>query len=176
MPGMGIDLGGIAKGFIADDLKKYLLGQGVKGALINLGGNVLCIGGKEEGEPFYVGIQQPFAQRSQTIAAVAVKDVSVVSSGIYERYFKTEDGAMYHHIINPVTGYPYKNDLLGVTILSENSVDGDGLSTACFALGREKGIEYINSLEGVYAVFITEDEKLWYSDGFEQFLKEGESG
>lgn len=176
MPGMGIDLGGIAKGFIADDLKKYLLGQGVKGALINLGGNVLCIGGKEDGEPFYVGIQQPFAQRSQTIAAVAVKDVSVVSSGIYERYFKTEDGAMYHHIINPVTGYPYKNDLLGVTILSENSVDGDGLSTACFALGREKGIEYINSLEGVYAVFITEDEKLWYSDGFEQFLKEGESG
>ena len=66
--------------------------------------------------------------------------------------------------------------MLGVTILSENSVDGDGLSTACFALGREKGIEYINSLEGVYAVFITEDEKLWYSDGFEQFLKEGESG
>ncbi|RKI38679.1 FAD:protein FMN transferase [bacterium D16-51] len=176
MPGMGIDLGGIAKGFIADDLKKYLLGQGVKGALINLGGNVLCIGGKEDGEPFYVGVQQPFAQRSQTIAAVAVKDVSVVSSGIYERYFKTEDGAMYHHIINPETGYPYENDLLGVTILSEKSVDGDGLSTTCFALGREKGIEYVNSLEDVYAVFITEDEKLWYSDGFEKFLKEGESG
>ena len=175
MPGMGIDLGGIAKGFIADDLKKYLEEQGVKGGLINLGGNVLCIGEKEGGEPFYVGVQQPFAQRNQTVAVVAVQDISVVSSGIYERYFETEDGKLYHHIINPKTGYSYENDLLGVTILSEKSADGDGLSTTCFALGREKGIAYINSLEGVYAMFITKDEKLWYSNGFEEFIRKEES-
>lgn len=171
MPGMGIDLGGIAKGFIADELKQYLEEQGVKGGLINLGGNVLCIGEKEGEEPFLVGVQQPFAQRNQTVAVVAVKDISVVSSGIYERYFETEKGKLYHHIINPETGYSYENDLLGVTILSEKSVDGDGLSTTCFALGREKGTEYINSLDGVYAMFITKDEKLWYSDGFEDFLE-----
>ena len=175
MPGMGIDLGGIAKGFIADDLKKYLEEQGVKGGLINLGGNVLCVGEKEGGEPFYVGVQQPFAQRNQTVAVVAVQDISVVSSGIYERYFETEDGKLYHHIINPKTGYSYENDLLGVTILSEKSADGDGLSTTCFALGREKGIAYINSLEGVYAMFITKDEKLWYSNGFEEFIRKEES-
>ncbi|HBI60688.1 MAG TPA: thiamine biosynthesis protein ApbE [Lachnospiraceae bacterium] len=171
MPGMGIDLGGIAKGFIADQLKQYLEEQGVKGGIINLGGNVLCIGEKDGGEPFLIGVQQPFAQRNQTVAVVAVKDISVVSSGIYERYFETEKGEMYHHIINPETGYSYENDLLGVTILSEKSVDGDGLSTTCFALGREKGTEYINSLDDVYAMFITKDEKLWYSDGFEDFLE-----
>ena len=133
MPGMGIDLGGIAKGFIADDLKKYLEEQGVKGGLINLGGNVLCVGEKEGGEPFYVGVQQPFAQRNQTVAVVAVQDISVVSSGIYERYFETEDGKLYHHIINPKTGYSYENDLLGVTILSEKSADGDGSKSTIYA-------------------------------------------
>lgn len=171
-PGMGIDLGGIAKGFIADELKQYLKKQGVTSALINLGGNVLCLGGKSEEADFRVGIQQPFADRNETIAAVKVRDLSIVSSGIYERYIEAEDGTLYHHIINPKTGYSYDNDLLGVTILSEKSVDGDGLSTTCFSLGREKGLSYINSLQGVYAMFITKDEKLWYSDGFEEFLLE----
>lgn len=171
-PGMGIDLGGIAKGFIADDLNAYLRENGVTGAMINLGGNVLCLGEKEGGEPFRIGVQQPFADRNQTVAAVEVRDMSVVSSGIYERYFETEDDVLYHHIIDPKTGYSYENDLLGVTILSEKSVDGDALSTTCFALGREKGMEYVDSLEGVYALFITKDEKLWYSEGFETFLLE----
>ena len=169
-PGVGLDLGGIAKGFIADDLKAYLMEQGVTGATINLGGNLLCIGGKNEKEAFHIGIQQPFADRNETIAAVKVKDFSVVSSGIYERYFKTEDGILYHHILDPRTGYSYENDLLGVTILSEKSVDGDALSTTCFAMGKEKGIAYVNSLDDVYALFITKDEKLWYSKGFEAFL------
>lgn len=169
-PGMGVDLGGIAKGFIADDLKNYLKGQGVLRAFIYLGGNVLCFGGKSETEAFRIGIQQPFADRNEIAAAVEVRDFSVVSSGIYERYIKTEDGKMYHHILNPQTGYSYDNDLSGVTILSEKSVDGDGLSTTCFAMGKEKGLRYIDSLEGVYAVFITKDGKLWYSDGMKDFL------
>lgn len=172
MPGMGLDLGGIAKGFIADDLKAYLKKNGVKAAVINLGGNVLCIGSKEGNTPFQIGVQQPFAERDKTVAAVAVKDMSVVSSGIYERYIKTKDGKFYHHIIDPKTGYSYDNDLLGVTILSKKSVDGDGLSTTCFAYGKKKGLEFINSLDDVYAMFITKDEKVWYSDGFEKYLLE----
>ncbi len=172
MPGMEIDLGGIAKGYIADRLKEHLQEGGVTGAIISLGGNILCIGEKSDGTPFRIGIQQPFADRQETIAAIAVTDVSVVSSGIYERYIETEDGTLYHHILNPYTGYSYENELLGVTIVSERSVDGDGLSTVCFALGTERGMEFAESLDGVEAVFITKDGKLHYTSGFEKMLCE----
>lgn len=172
MPGMTIDLGGIAKGYIADRLKEHLQEGGVTGAIISLGGNILCIGEKSDGTPFRIGIQQPFADRQETIAAIDVTDVSVVSSGIYERYIETEDGTMYHHILNPHTGYSYENELLGVTIVSEKSVDGDGLSTVCFALGAERGMELAESLDGVEAVFITKDGELHYSSGFEKMLCE----
>lgn len=171
-PGMELDLGGIAKGFIADGLKEYLLECGVTGAVISLGGNVLCVGSKAEGQDFKIGVQQPFADRNETVAVLQVSDISVVSSGIYERCFE-KDGRLYHHILSPKDGLPLDNDLMAVTILSEKSVDGDGLSTTCFALGREDGMQYINSLEGTYAMFITKDEKLWYSDGFEKFVVEG---
>lgn len=172
MPGMGLDLGGIAKGFIADELKEYLRAHGVSSAIINLGGNILCLGSKANAAPFQIGVQQPFADHDKTVAAVAVKDMSVVSSGIYERYIQTKDGRFYHHIIDPKTGYSYENNLLGVTILSKKSVDGDGLSTTCFAYGKKKGLEFINSLDDVYAMFITKDEKVWYSDGFQEYLLE----
>lgn len=168
-PGMGIDLGGIAKGYIADGLKCELKKQGVSSGLINLGGNVLCIGKKPDGKKFSIGIQQPFADRNETVAAVSVEDMSVVSSGIYERYIK-QDGKIYHHILNPRTGYSYDNDLMAVTILSEKSVDGDGLSTTCFSLGKEKGIEMINGMEGVYAMFITREEEIFYSEGMKKFI------
>lgn len=170
MPGMGIDLGGIAKGFIADELKAYLEKKGVKSAVIDLGGNVLCIGKKDPKTPFHIGIQQPFADRNETIAAVSVDGLSIVSSGIYERYFKTEDGTLYHHILNPKTGYSYDNDLMAVTILSKKSVDGDGLSTSCFAMGKKEGLAFINNIDDVEAVFITKDEKMHYSKGFSKYL------
>ncbi len=134
-PGMGIDLGGIAKGYIADQLKSYLCQNGVTSGLIDLGGNILCIGSKEDGQDFHIGIQQPFADRNEMIAAVSVSSRSIVSSGIYERYITAEDGKLYHHILDPSTGYPYENGLNGVTVISEKSVDGDGLSTTIFALG-----------------------------------------
>lgn len=162
---MAIDLGAIAKGYIADRIKDYLLEEGVKSAMINLGGNVLCVGSKPDGTPFNIGIQKPFADRNETIAVIGIDDLSVVSSGIYERYFEV-DGKFYHHILNPATGYPYDTDLVAVTIISKKSVDGDGLSTSCFALGLEDGLELINSLDDTYAVFITSDYELHYSDGF----------
>jgi thiamine biosynthesis lipoprotein len=167
---MQIDLGAIAKGYIADRVKEYLQEQGVKSAMINLGGNVLCVGEKPTGEAFKVGIQKPFADRNEIVATMELKDKSVVSSGVYERYFK-QDGKLYHHILDPKTGYSYENNLIAVTIISPKSVDGDGLSTSCFALGLEDGLKLINSIEGVHAVFITDDYKLHYSDGFFDNIK-----
>lgn len=164
---MGIDLGAIAKGYIADRIKEYLSDQGVKSAMIDLGGNVLTMGEKPGGEPFKVGIQKPFADRNEVVASMDIKDLSVVSSGVYERYFM-KDGILYHHIINPTTGYPYDNGLISVTIISPKSVDGDGLSTSCFSLGLDKGMELINSLDDTYAVFITDDYVLHYSEGFRE--------
>lgn len=166
---MGFDLGAIAKGYIADRLKEFLLEQGVESAMINLGGNVLCVGNKPDGSAFKIGIQKPFADRNETVAVMELKDVSVVSSGIYERYF-TVDGKEYHHILNPKTGYPYESDLVSVTIISKDSVDGDGLSTSCFSLGLEKGLELINSLNDTHAVFITNDYELHFSDGFHKAI------
>lgn len=165
--GMGLELGAIAKGYIADKIKEFLISEGIESAVIDLGGNVLCIGTRPDGEAFRVGIQKPFADRNETVATAGIRDRSVVSSGIYERYFE-KDGKLYHHILNPKSGYPYENGLTAVTILSDESVDGDGLSTVCFALGLEKGLELINSLPDTQAVFITEDGELHYSEHFEE--------
>ncbi len=166
-PGMQLELGAVAKGFIADRVKAYLLENGVKSAIINLGGNVLLIGEKPDGSAFHVGVQKPFENRDSVVVAISeLKDVSMVSSGIYERYFYDEDGNFYHHILDSKNGYPCKNNLLQVTIVSKESAVGDALSTACFALGLEEGLKLINSLEDVYAVFITSDGKLHFSDGY----------
>lgn len=159
------DVGAIAKGYIADRLKDFLVKKGVNSAIINLGGNVLCIGSKPDGTPFKVGIQKPFADRNETEAVMDITGKSVVSSGIYERCFK-QNGKLYHHILNPKTGYPYDNSLVSVTIISDQSVDGDALSTTCFALGLEDGLKFAEK-KGVQAVFITEDYELHYTDGFQ---------
>lgn len=165
-----LDLGAVAKGFIADEIKAYLTSQGVNSAMINLGGNVLCVGNKPDGAAFKIGIQKPFADRNETIATMEITDKSVVSSGIYERFFE-ENQRLYHHLLNPKTGYPYNNGLISVTIISDLSVDGDGLSTACFALGLEKGMALIESLPQTDAIFITEDYEMHYSKDFETIYK-----
>lgn len=163
------DVGAIAKGYIADRLKDFLVKKGVKSAIINLGGNVLCIGSKPDGTPFKIGIQKPFADRNETEAVMDITGKSVVSSGIYERCFK-QGGKLYHHILNPKTGYPYDNSMISVTIISDQSVDGDALSTTCFALGLEDGLKFAEK-KGVQAVFITEDYKLHYTDGFRDEIR-----
>ena len=162
-----IELGAIAKGYIADRLKDYLISQGVKSAIINLGGNVLCIGGKPDDSSFKIGIQKPFADRSETIAVMDIKDKSVVSSGVYEMCFE-QDGTLYHHLLNPRTGYPYDNGLIAVTIISDESVDGDALSTTCFALGLEDGMKLAESLDNVQAFFVTSDYEIHYTKDFQK--------
>lgn len=166
-----IDLGAIAKGFIADEIKAYLIEEGVGSAIINLGGNVLCVGARPDETPFRIGIQRPFAERNEVAGALDIEDMSVVSSGVYERHF-TQDGVNYHHLLNPRTGYPYENGLVQVTIISRDSVDGDGLSTTCFALGIEEGSELIESMEDIYGIFMAEDGSIYYTEGAQAFVSE----
>lgn len=159
-----IDLGGIAKGYIADKMKEFLIQKGVKSATINLGGNTLCIGSKPDNSPFMIGIQKPFSEQGEVLLGIKITDYSVVTSGTYERFFRL-DNKLYHHILNPLTGYPYDNDLTSVTIISEKSVDGDGLSTSCFALGLKDGMKLIDSLDNTYAIFVTNEGEIYYSKG-----------
>lgn len=160
-----LDLGFIAKGYIADRIKEYLVSQGVTSALINLGGNVLAIGSKPDGSPFKVGVQEPFAPAGATAYTLPVTDQSVVSSGNYERYFE-KDGRIYHHILDTETGYPVWNNLSEVTVLCDSSMEGDALSTACFILGAEKGMALIESLPDTEAIFITSDGEILRSGRF----------
>ena len=161
-----IDLGGIAKGYIADRMAEYLRGEGVTSAIIDLGGNLYCLGTKPGGQLFQVGIQYPYEDRQTVIGSLPAEDLSVVTSGVYERCF-TVDGKLYHHILDTTTGYPVENDLLSVTIISDASVDGDALSTSCFALGMEAGMSLIENLEGVEAIFITNDFATHITSGLE---------
>ena len=164
-----IDLGAIAKGYIADRLGELLRERGVENAIIDLGGNILCLGNKPDGSDFKVGIQYPYRGSNISITSAAISNMSVVTSGVYQRYFEAE-GKTYHHILDPETGYSLNNGLLSVSIISENSVDCDALSTTVFALGLEDGMELVNSLENVWAVFITEDMDIIYSEGFEDMF------
>ena len=159
-----LDLGGIAKGYTADQLKNLLQNKKVTSAIINFGGNILTIGSNNN-KDFNIGIIKPFGENANDYSAkLKVKDMSVVTSGIYERYFK-KNNKIYHHILNPKTGYPVENNLFSVTIISESSIEGDALSTSVFVMGLSKGLSLINSLENIYAVFITKDYKIHLSDG-----------
>lgn len=154
--GRQIDLGGIAKGYIADKATEYLKEKGVKRALINFGGNICMIG------EYKIGIKKPFD--SSVLASVSLKDKCAVTSGIYERYIET-DGKIYHHILDPETGYGVENELAAVTVIGESATDCDALSTVCMLLGRQKGLEIINGTGQTEAVFIDRDNNITLSSG-----------
>ncbi len=160
-----IDVGGIAKGFIADEVKQLLVDNDVKYGLLNFGGNVLTIGDKPSGDSYVIGLRNPHGNISDIIGTVKVKDKSVVTSGVYERFFMF-DGVRYHHILDPKTGFPSNNGLLSVTIISEHSIDGDAFSTSLFLLGVEDGLNLVNGVEGIEAMFITKSGDYIYSENF----------
>ena len=166
-PDAQLDLGFLAKGAIADRLKAFFLQKNITSALINLGGNVLAVGQKPDGTAFRTGIKKPFSETNELVDIVALKDQSLVSSGNYERCFR-ENGVLYHHILDPRTGYPADTGLSSVTILSDSSTDGDALSTSCFLLGYEKGRELIDSLPDVEALFLLSDGTIYRTKGFPQ--------
>ena len=163
-PGMQLDLGGIAKGWIADDIADYLEANGARHVLINLGGNVRLLGGKPDGQPFRIGMQDPFDGRGNYLGVFTVEEGSIVSSGVYERYFEA-DGVRYHHILDTESGFPVDNGLAAVTVLSDFSMDGDALSTALFALGLEAGLELVMTLDRVEAAFVTMERDIVLTPG-----------
>ncbi|MCB2311766.1 FAD:protein FMN transferase [Clostridium tagluense] len=162
--GQAIDLGAIAKGYTADEIKKVLIDNKVNSALINLGGNVFAVGSKPDGTSWNIGIQNPLDTRGQYLGTISVTDKSMVTSGNYERYFIV-DGKRYHHIFDPKTGYPSEAGLISTTIVSDNSIDGDALSTSTYILGLSKGIKLIESIKGVEAIFVTSDKKVYVTAG-----------
>lgn len=159
--GMEIDLGAIAKGYIADVVRQFLYQHHVYHALINLGGNVLALGRPQNGGQagWAVGLQKPFGDNGELIGVIHVANKSVVTSGIYERYFEC-DGRLYHHILDPKTGYPLDNELLSVTIISDASIDGDIYTTLIYGLGVEKGMAYLSRLPHIDAIFVTKDRRV----------------
>lgn len=167
---MKIDLGGIAKGYAADKIYEYLKQEKLERALINLGGNIYVLGDKEDNQPFSIGIQDPTKPRGNSIGYIKVSNKSVVTSGIYERYFE-ENNKIYHHMIDPHTGYPFDNNLSSVTIISDKSIICDALSTTTFGLGIDDGLKLAESLDGVDAIFITKDKKIYLSDNLKTKFK-----
>ena len=169
-PGMIIDLGGIAKGYTADVIAQTLKDEGVEKAIIDLGGNIYALGEKAENTLWRIGIQNPDQTRGEIVGSINVKDKSIVTSGIYERFIE-QDGVKYHHILSPKSGYPYDNEIAGVTIISDKSIDGDALSTSVFSMGITKGLEFINSLPDTEAIFITKDHKIYLTEGSQEIFK-----
>lgn len=177
-PEMMLDLGGIAKGYIADRTAEYLRSRGVTSGIVNLGGNIEVIGGKDtafvygdhDQEDFSLGIRDPRSDAGDLLGIYPGKDITIVTSGTYERFIEV-DGVKYHHILDPNTGYPVETDVEQVSIIASagHSVDCDGLSTACLALGTEKGTELIRTLnkDGRYgdieAIFVTSDGDVAYT-------------
>ena len=161
--GMSLDLGGIAKGFAADQLVAIAQEAGVQRALFDLGGNIYAFGAKADGSPWRVGVKNPQSPAGEPALAVAVKDSSIVTSGMYERFFE-QDGVRYHHILNPATGFPVWNDVQSVTIVSKSSMLADALSTSVFILGQEKGLELLEA-EAAEGVIIAVDNKVYPTSG-----------
>lgn len=163
-----LQFGAIAKGYIADEMKAVLLDHGIRNGILSLGGNVLTIGEnpvKQSG--WVIGITDPF-DPEQITATLSAEDASVVTSGNYERYFE-ENGVRYHHILDPETGYPADSGLISTTIIAESSLTCDALSTAAYVLGAKDGMALIERMDGVEAVFITEDGEFLTSSGISDY-------
>ncbi len=161
--GAQIDLGGIAKGYVADRLAELYVAEN-KGGVINLGGNIMLP--KTRKKPYKIGITDP-KDTTKTAAVVEVTDGAVVTSGTYQRSF-TKDGKLYHHILDTATGYPAETGIASATILTESATAADALSTTVICMGKTEGLRLINSLEDTEAVIITDSGEILLSDGLEQ--------
>lgn len=168
-PAARIDLGGIAKGYIADALAGELVAHGCDCAFVNLGGNVLTVGARPDGAPWRIGVRDPKCPEKMR-AVLPVVGKSVVTSGLYERNF-TKDGVFYHHILNPKDGMPVKTDVGGATIVSDLSLDGDGFSTTLFALGVEGALDFVESRPGLEAIVIDRDDEVHVTSGLRDSIQ-----
>lgn len=153
--GTELDLGGVAKGYIADRVAEYLTEQGVSAFCINMGGNVVTHGRKPNGALWTIGIRDPNGTPEQSEEVLSAENAAIVTSGNYERFFLL-DGVRYHHILDPKTGMPVQNGLASVTIVGTESALCDALSTACFVLGEQAGVPLLNHYD-VRAIFLYEN-------------------
>jgi thiamine biosynthesis lipoprotein len=160
--GQSLDLGGIAKGFAADQVKVILLDNDVKSALINLGGNIVAIGRRPDGRPWRLGIQKPFAAVGEYIGTALAQDCTVVTSGLYENHF-IYNNRMYHHILDSITGWPCESGLLSITAIGECSMDMDALTTVIYTQGLKKGTELLKTY-GSNGIFITSEKQVYVTD------------
>lgn len=179
-PGMEIDLGAVAKGYIADKVKKFLLSRGIQHALINLGGNIhslspnllsassptsSAVSDNTEGalsSGWRIGLKKPFAEKDAYIGTFRITNQSVGTSGIYERYFQYQ-GKLFHHILDRHTGYPIENNLQSVTVISESSLEGEYWSTRLFGAGLVEGMKMLETEQNIQAIFITKDNRVYLS-------------
>jgi thiamine biosynthesis lipoprotein len=168
--GMALDLGGIAKGYAADEAVRIIKQTRIPGAIIDLGGNIFAYGSKDKDSqgkrnaPWRIGVQNPLDTRGAYIGVIETKNKSIVTSGIYERYMEF-DGKRYHHLLSTKDGYPVDNGLLSVTIITDFSIDADALSTVAFTLGYEKADPLIKSLDNTEAIFVFTDKSIRLTPG-----------
>ncbi|MGM9933608.1 FAD:protein FMN transferase [uncultured Clostridium sp.] len=171
--GQKIDLGGIAKGYASDEAVKIFKKHNIKSAMINIGGNVSVTGRKENNDLWHIGIQNPEKDRGDHLGILECEDISVVTSGNYVRYFK-ENNKLYGHIINSQNGLPVQNDLTSLSIVCREGIKADALSTAVFSMGLERGIDFINNLNDVYAIFVTNERKVYTSRNLKESFYESD--
>jgi len=155
-PDAWIDLGAVAKGYIGDKLAEFLLERGVTGALIDLGGDVVAVGNRQDGSPWRIGVREPVVGSSELIGVLEVSGASVISSGTYERQLQV-DGVSYHHILDPFTGMPVRSDVVSATIVADSAVIGEGLSTIAVLLGSEQVQELFERTDGFIGAVLVLD-------------------
>lgn len=168
--GMTLDLGAIAKGYAADVVADYLQKQGFSSAIIDLGGNIVAMGSKPDESAWSIGIQSPEEKRGSHLGTVSVRNKTIVTSGIYERYFIDRE-QLYHHVMDPYTGYPASNELASVTIITEKSINADAMSTAVFVQGLQEGMAFVEATDDAEAIFVTVDKKVYVSSGLKDIFK-----
>lgn len=168
--GMSLDLGAVGKGIACDRLRNYLEQEKVSGAVISVGGSILTYGSKPDGSPWQVGVVDPHDTAALLGTLTLNGEWYVSTSGDYERFIEV-DGEIYHHIIDPATGYPADSGLKSVTILCKSGILSDALSTACFVLGKEEGMALAESY-GAEALFVDDAGNIYMTEQMKKIFKE----
>lgn len=168
--GMMLDFGATGKGIACDEVRKLLTNSKLQGAVVSIGGSICVYGDKGDGKDWHIGIQDPRGEDGEVFAIVDVPGtVTVSTSGDYEKYFE-EDGIRYHHIMDFHTGYPADSGLISVTVISEDGLLSDAMSTACFVMGLEKGMDYAKK-QNVDAIFVTSDKSVYVTGGLKKKIR-----
>lgn len=169
-PQATIDLGGMAKGYIADRMIDLLKRHGATTGVVNLGGNVACLGGKPDGSAWNVGLRAPAPSggslQAASFTSVSVRGKSVVTSGVYERSF-VRNGRVLHHILDPRTGKPAETDVLSATVIADKSLDADGYTTALIIMGADEALTFAEQTPGIEAVLLTTNARLLKTTGLQ---------